>query len=126
MILNGQNNIDKMTEKIEGKSKRVAVTIPILKLIKKNLKKSNLSLIRKTLIWAVSTLAFTGGFRIHELLARERQSFDPFVTLLGKDLNLKENDKYPHVQILLKTQKTDRGWKKEIVDVLGTKNFFCP
>ena len=109
MILNGQNNIDKMTEKIEGKSKRVAVTIPILKLIKKNLKKSNLSLIRKTLIWAVSTLAFTGGFRIHELLAREKQSFDPFVTLLGKDFNLKENDKYRHVQILLKTQKTDRG-----------------
>ena len=104
-----EKKIDKMTEKIEGKSKRVAVTIPILKLIKKNLKKSNLSLIRKTLIWSVSILAFTGGFRIHELLAREKQSFDPFVTLLGKDFNLKENDKYRHVQILLKTQKTDRG-----------------
>ena len=43
IILNGQNNIDKMTKKIEGKSKRVAVTIPILKLIKKNIKKSNLN-----------------------------------------------------------------------------------
>ena len=84
MILNGQNNIDKMTEKIEGKSKRVAVTIPILKLIKKNLKKSNLSLIRKTLIWSVSTLAFTGGFRIHELLARERQVFTHLLRFWAK------------------------------------------
>ena len=77
MILNGQNNLDKLIEKIEGKSKRIAVTIPILKLIKKNLKKSNMSNIRKHLIWSTSTLAFTGGFRIHELLSKERQSYDP-------------------------------------------------
>ena len=126
MILNGQNNLDKMTDKIEGKSKRVAVTIPILKLIKKNLRKSNLSSVRKHLIWSTSTIAFTGGFRIHELLSRERQSYDPFVTLLGKDIKLKENDKFPHIQILLKTQKKDRIGKNEIVDVFGTKNFFCP
>ena len=60
LILNGQNNLDKL----EGK--RIAVTIPIIKLIKnknKNLKKSNMSNIRKHLIWSTSTLAFTGGFR---------------------------------------------------------------
>ena len=38
LILNGQNNLDSLIEKIEGKSKRVAVTIPILKLIKKHLR----------------------------------------------------------------------------------------
>ena len=62
LILNGQTNLDKMMEKIEGKSKRIAVTIPILKLIKKNLRKSNISGVKKHLIWAKSTLAFTGGF----------------------------------------------------------------
>ena len=126
LILNGQNNLEKLMEKIESKSKRVPVTIPILKLIKKNVRKSSLSKVRKTLIWAIATLAFTGGFRIHELLSRERQSYDPFVTLLGKDLVLKENDKYPHIQILLKTQKKDRVGKDEVVDVFGTNNFFCP
>ena len=126
LILNGQSNLDKLLEKIEGKSKRVAVTIPILKLIKKNLKKSNMSSIKKHLIWSTSTLAFTGGFRIHELLSKERQSYDPFVTLLGKDIVLKENDKYPHIQVLLKTQKKDRIGKDEVVDVFGTNNFFCP
>jgi hypothetical protein len=40
------------------------------------------------LIWSTSTLAF----RIHELLSREKQSYDCFVTLLGKDIVLKEND----------------------------------
>ena len=126
LILNGQNNLDKLMEKIENKSNRVAVTIPILKLIKKKLLKSNLDNVRKHLIWSTSTLAFCGGFRIHELLSRERQSYDPFVTLLGKDLVLKENDKYPHIQILLKTQKKDRIGKNEVVDVFGTDNFFCP
>ena len=126
LILNGQNNLDKLMEKIEGKSKRIAVTIPILKLIKKNLKKSNMSNVRKHLIWSTSTLAFTGGFRIHELLSKERQSYDPFVTLLGKDLVLKDSDKYPHIQVLLKTQKKDRIGKNEVVDVFGTNNFFCP
>ena len=112
MILNGQNNLDKLKEKIEGKSKRIAVTIPILKLIKKNLKKSSMSNMRKNLIWSTSTLAFTGGFRIHELLSKERQSYDPFVTLLGKDLVLKDNDKYPHIQVLLKTQKKRQNRQK--------------
>ena len=31
LILNGQNNLDKLMKNIESKSKRVAVTIPILK-----------------------------------------------------------------------------------------------
>ena len=48
------------------------------------------------------------------------------MTILGKDLVLKENDKYPHIQILLKTQKKDRIGKDEVVDVSGTNNFVCP
>ena len=87
---------------------------------------SHLVFLRKHLIWSTSTLAFSGGFRIHELVSRERQSYDPFVTLLGKDLVLKDNDRYPHMQILLKTQKKDRIGKNEVVDVFGTNNFFCP
>jgi hypothetical protein len=75
LILNGQNNMDKLMETLQAKRKRVAVTIPILKLIKKNLSKSNFDKVRKNLIWTTSTLAFTGGFRVHELLARERQLF---------------------------------------------------
>lgn len=126
LILNGQNNMDKLMDTLQAKSKRVAVTIPILKLIKKNLSKSNFDKVRKNLIWTTSTLAFTGGFRVHELLARERQSFDPLVTLLGRDVVLNDKNKHPHIQILLKTQKKDRIGKNEVVDVFKTDNFFCP
>ena len=126
MVLTGQNHLDKLKDSIENKSKRVAVTIPILKLIKKNLLKSEFAENRKNLIWSTATLAFSGGFRIHELLSRERLTFDPTSTLLGKDLILNENDKHPHFQILLKTQKTDRIGKNQIVEVFGTDNFFCP
>ena len=41
LILNGQNHLEKIKDDIEAKSKRVAVTIPILKLLKKNLGKSD-------------------------------------------------------------------------------------
>jgi hypothetical protein len=100
-------------DNLKSKSKRVAVTIPILKLIKKNLSKSNFDKVRKNLIWTTSTIAFTGGFRVHELLARERQSFDPLVTLMGRDIALHEKDKYPHIQVLLKTQKRVRIGKNK-------------
>ena len=86
-----------------------------------------MSNVRKTLIWAIATLAFTRGFRIPEPLLRERQTYDSFVTLMGKDPVLKENDKFPHIQILLKIQGgKDRIGKDEDVDVFGTKNFFLP
>ena len=84
LILNGQNRLEK--DYIEANSNRIAVTIPILKLLKKNLAKCHLDKERKFLIWSVATLAFCGGFRIHKLLSRERLSFDPNCTLLGKDV----------------------------------------
>ena len=126
LVLDGQNRMDKLADDLNKKSKRIAVTIPILKLIKKNLKKSNFSTTRKFLIWSISTLAFTGGFRIHEIIARERESFDPTTTLLGQDIVLNEKDKYPHLEVLLKTQKKDRIGRNEVVDVFKTDNFFCP
>jgi hypothetical protein len=109
--------MDKLMNTLQAKSKRVAVTIPILKLIKKNLSKSDFD--RKNLIWTTSTLAFTGGFRVHELLARERKSSDPLVTLLGRDGVLDDKNKHSHVQILLKThthththKKGGQNWEK--------------
>ena len=113
LVLNGQSNLDKLMDNLKSKSKRVAVTIPILKLIKKNLSKSNFDKVRKNLIWTTSTIAFTGGFRVHELLTRERQSFEPLVTLMGRDIALHEKDKYPHIQVLLKTQKRVRIGKNK-------------
>ena len=48
---------------------RMAMTIPVMKLLKQLLTASSMDLQGKRLVWAVSCLAFHGSFRIHELSA---------------------------------------------------------
>ena len=42
----------------------------------------------KLMIWIVCLISFFGGFRVHELLSRVEQTFDPAFTLLGQDIKL--------------------------------------
>ncbi len=59
-----------------------AMTISSMLLFKKQIKNSDLPEHDKALVWAVSTIAFAGAFRIHEILARAESTFDPSFTLL--------------------------------------------
>ena len=69
--------------KVNSKIPRLAMTIPVMKLLKALLTASNMTLAKKRLIWAISCMAFHGSFRIHELLSRSTCKFDPTTTLLG-------------------------------------------
>ena len=69
--------------KLNSKIPRLAMTIPVMKLLKALLTASNMPLAKKRLIWAISCMAFHGSFRIHELLSRSTHKFDPTTTLLG-------------------------------------------
>ena len=80
-ILKGHSNND-----FTQKPPRLAMTIPVMKLLKKLLTVSDMSLERKRLLWAISCIAFHGSFRIHELLSKEEKSFDQTTTLLGSDV----------------------------------------
>ena len=53
----------------KDKKPRLAMTIPVMRLMKKLLVMSKMPLSKKRLIWAVSCIAFHGSFRIHELLS---------------------------------------------------------
>ena len=79
-IMKGHEN-----EELKKRAPRLHMTIPVLKLLKKLLSMSKMSLSQKRLIWAVCCIAFHGSFRIHELLSRHGLSFDPTTTLLRKD-----------------------------------------
>ena len=79
-ILKGKENEENMSG---SKIPRLAMTIPVMKLLKALLAASKLALSRKRMVWAISCLAFHGSFRIHELLSRESHTFDPRTTLLG-------------------------------------------
>ena len=79
-ILKGKENGENMSG---NKVPRLAMTVPVMKLLKALLAASKLALIRKRMVWAISCLAFHGSFRIHELLSRESTTYDPKTTLLG-------------------------------------------
>ena len=80
-VLRGAAQVDLEREKLEG------MTVPILQLLKQAIKcRKDWTQSKKRLVWAVSTLAFAGSFRIHELLSRESDTFDDMQTLLGRDI----------------------------------------
>ena len=90
LVISGACNRDALKAKLLGKGNRVAITIDHLKIIKNNIKvRKNWTLSKKRLVWLVCVWAFTGSFRIHELLSRSSDNFDPTQTLLSNDVKLK-------------------------------------
>ena len=102
----------------------------MLRLFKAELKESSLENSDKLLIWAVSLLAFMGGFRIHELLSKQVTKFDPSVTLLASDVSLRPvnlgNTSVETIQVLIKSAKTDKKGQGTLVDVYATNSDICP
>ena len=115
---------------MKTKAPRLAMTTPLLKLLKKLLSMNKMSLVRKRMIWAVCTLAFHGSFRIHELLSRNETTFDPSTTLLGKDVRLVKT-KVGGVEeeilvVHLKSPKEQRLSAGVNVELFSTGTFSCP
>ena len=126
LILNGQKNLDSKKEK----APRMAMTIPIMKLLKLLLTKSKWSQEKKRLVWAVACLAFHGSFRIHELLSRSSTEFDPSSTLLGsdiKEISLDVDEKNENILMVhLKSPKEDKLKAGVTVELFGNDTFSCP
>ena len=130
LILKGQDNWDKLKDKMEGKMGKMPMTVNLMKLLKKRLVKVNWELEEKRLFWAVATLAWSGSFRIHELLSKEEVKFDPQTTLMWE--NLKEGtvmikkEKVNLIQVHIKSPKVDRIGAGDKIEVFELKNFMCP
>ena len=90
-VLTGAGNLDRLRNTLEEKPKRLPVTVTIMKLLKLEIKESELVNEKKLLLWAVATLCFNGAFIIHEILSHTEKQFDPNFTLLLRDINLKTN-----------------------------------
>ena len=126
--LEQQENIEK---RLSGKAERLAVTTSVLKLIKHELKKKkSWPIAKKRLIWSICLTAFHGSFRIHELLSKGPEKFDPTSTLQGKDIKVEnwvENGKTLKVlKVWLKSPKELRKGHGVMVEVFETKSEFCP
>ena len=129
-IIEGRSHVDKVKERLGKKCIRLPVTLNILKLIKETLSRSQWIYGEIRLFWVICTLAFSGGFRIHELLSKLEKSFDPAFTLLSSDIrlsNVKIGKKTVEViQVRVKSPKEDRIGKDVIVDVYQSGGFACP
>ncbi len=128
LVLAGQKNKETLQEKSNGKPNRLPVTITVMKLLKAELRNSCMEVEEKLLTWAVSCLAFNGGFRIHELLSKEENQYDERTTLLDKDIRIvtDEEEKKQVVLIWLKWPKEDKLGKGVEVEVFETKSDICP
>ena len=130
LILTVRTNWDNIKEELEGKRRRDPVTISMMKFFKKKLLTIDWTVEKKILFHAVTTLAWNGSFRIHELLSKEAKTFDPTVTLLWKDIKegkVEIEGKFIYtLSIFLKSPKVDRIGAGQRVEVFETGNFMCP
>jgi hypothetical protein len=102
------------------------MTINTMLLFRKLIMRSQLSEHDKLLIWAVSTLAFAGAFRIHEILARNESTFDPDFTLLAEDVSCTLVAGKTNLHVKLKCPKENRSATPTVVDVYENSGPLCP
>ena len=91
LILTGRSNWDNIKDKLEGRKQRDPVTLDMMKFFKKKLLDINWTPKKKILFHAVTTLAWCGSFRIHELLSKETKIFDKTVTDLAHQNKTQNN-----------------------------------
>ena len=95
-ILRGTENYE--TSKDFSKHTRKVFTLPLLKLLGHEIARTNWTENSKRIFWTCSCVAFFGSFRIGELLASNKNSFDPSTTLLWGDVRLKEDCCMIHIK----------------------------
>ena len=129
-ILTGAKHVDTIRDRLQNKPKRIPVTVDMLKMIKLELGEMKIPRSQKRLFWAVCTLNFFGGFRVHETLSRAEGYFDPCFTLLRRDIRIKEikvgKETEKIIQVRIKSPKEDRTGKEILVDVYESGGILCP
>ena len=126
-ILRGKSNLEDFRQrKLGGHQGRLPMTIPLMKLWKERIRTSDLTSDKKLLLWAVSTLAFYGAFRIHELASKTEATFDPDHTLLTEDIKIGGSGNERWLEISLKCPKEKKSGRPTIIDVFEVGGQLCP
>ena len=87
LMLTGRGHEDARIAR--SKPGRLPVTLNVMELIRLTLRNDKRRDEKeKLLIWSVCTLAFTGGFRIGEILSKRARTIDPDFDLQKKDIKL--------------------------------------
>jgi len=126
LVLKGKSNMDSIADR--RRDDRLPITIEKMKELKVRTRSWEAGLQDKLLMWAISTLAFHGGFRIHELLCKTESTFDPDFDLLGEDITtVKDSEQLNSIlRVKLKCSKENKTGKSVIVEIHETKGTLCP
>jgi len=123
-ILKGRANMEAKLQ--VGGKKRRAVTVKVMKKIKTALCQASWGKRERLLIWAVSTIAFFGAFRIHELLCKHESTFDPEQALLWEDMTVTGPMGNRTLSVKLKCPKERQAGRPTVVDILEVGGPLCP
>jgi len=127
MVLDGKKNMDATSRLQQVQKERQPVTIDIMKLLKTQIMQWQAHQQDKLTAWVVCSLLFHAACRGGELLCRTKDTFDPAVNLLRKDLYMVgRNTEKASLQVKLKTPKESKDNRAVIVDVFGTGSQICP
>lgn len=130
LVMKGLANLEATEKRRSVHKGRLPVTLALLKILKHRIRSQNWDTNKKLLVWAVCTMAFHGGFRIHELLARSSSTFDPDFTLLGQDAKIQlcsiEGRQTKCIEVRVKNPKESKAGSIAIIDVFETGGQTCP
>ena len=119
-LLKGCKNTENKTQKPKRKFK--SLDFSQLQSLKKKIFYSTQTKTNKKTIWAACVLAFWGCFRLGEILAKKRGSFDRYSDLLWKDVNIRAG----RVEITLKSSKTSTSKPVDVILAKIPEKGICP
>ena len=130
LILKGREHWENIQETLKNKPKRVPVTISVMKYLKRILTETKMNDEKKIRLWLICCLLWNGSLRVHELLSRNRDSFDPITTLRCEDIELVSffdgGVKKSLLRIHLKSPKERRVGTGVKLEIFSNGTFCCP
>ena len=133
LMITGAENLDAIQARLEGKKQRQPVTWDLLKRIKERLFEVRGSKSWKKTVWMTCALAFSGSFRIHELLSKHKMRFSAGKDLVGKSVKkrtwVKEGKQKTCLEIHLvhpKEARLSQGVKVDLFAIEGEESWACP
>jgi hypothetical protein len=122
LVLCGISNQDGITARDKGMTGRLPMTTNVMLLLQKLISKLDYSVTDKAMIWAASTLAFAGAFRINEILCKRESTFDPDFELLSENVNLRTN-KHGSITIQVTLKCPSRTFLPQLTFIKITDRF---
>ena len=128
--MRGREHWDNVQKTLTKKPRRVAVTLKVLKFLKRVIKESKWTEEKKLRIWLICCLLFNGSLRVHEALSKTKEDPDPLTTLYKEDLELVKdnigNDVKSFIRIHLKSPKENRVGAGVKLEIFENNTFCCP